>query len=282
MFRDPDAAIGVLNTYVLYLAFPILIVVGMTDRAFELPAEAGFYLVVPSVAALLIAGLALARRLGLLGGHAGTIALTSLFANTAYIGLPLVEGLLGRRALGLGSLAVAMHVTTAMVLGPTLLLMWGAGDSHGALRTALVRTARIPLAWAPVVGLVLRLLPVEWLDPTMPLFAPIGQTASPVGLFLIGLFLHTHARDLPVDPWLIAPILSKMLVVPVLTFAVVSGIGLEGTGASVLLLLSVMPTAISGFSIARELDTATSEVTVSILATTALAPLAIALASTAL
>ena len=108
LFRDPDDAIGALNTFVLYLAFPVLIVVGITDCDFSLPSEPAFYLVVPAVAVLLSGALAALRRLPAFRPHAGPIALTSLFANTAYVGLPVVEGVLGPEALGLGALAVAM------------------------------------------------------------------------------------------------------------------------------------------------------------------------------
>ena len=62
LFPEPDAAIGALNTYVLYLAFPILIVVGITDRAFTLPSGLAFYAVVPAVGLILAAGLALLRH----------------------------------------------------------------------------------------------------------------------------------------------------------------------------------------------------------------------------
>ncbi|TNE88233.1 MAG: hypothetical protein EP330_15545 [Deltaproteobacteria bacterium] len=276
LFDDPDGAVGALNRYVLYLAFPALIVVGMLDRELALPSGAGFYLVVPGVAVLLSAVL-LALRATPLRNETGAIALTSLFGNTAYVGLPVVEGVLGPQGLGIGAVAVAMHVTISMVVGPVLLLTWSGGESHGAVGAALRKVVRQPLAWAPVVGLVLRWLPgsavlVDYLQ-------PVGRSASPVGLFLIGLFLHTHGRGLSFGATAWLRVLFKLAVVPALTWGLVGVAGAFGListeGAAVLLLLSAMPTAISTFSIAREFDAAVDEVTVAVVLSTALCPLAI-------
>lgn len=272
LFADPDGAIGALNRFVLYLAFPILIVVGMVDRDFTLPSNAAFYLIVPSVAGLLTLLLWAGRRLG---PGAGTVALTSLFGNTAYIGLPVVEGVLGPEALGLGAMAVALHVTTAMIIGPTLLLAWGEGEHTNALGTAFAKIAKQPLAWAPIVGMALRLLPSGALETGTVLFGPVGRTASPVGLFLIGLFLHTHSRQLKIRTLLPIQVLAKLAVIPGLTIGLVwiakHWDALTADEGAVLVLLSAVPTAISAFAIAKEFETAVEDVTVAIVVSTILA-----------
>lgn len=281
LFPDPDAAVGTLNRFVLYLAFPALIVVGMLDRDFAIPRETGFYAVVPLVALLLCAVLLGMRRLSGLRDQAGPVALTSLFANTAYVGLPVVEGLLGPEAVGLGALAVAVHVTTAMLLGPLLLLAWSGRDTGGALALAVRKVSRQPLAWAPVVGLLLRGV-LSDPSPVVGLLGPLGKSASPVGLFLIGLFLQTHWRALSIGPRAWLRVGFKLAVVPLLTLGLVSvfrSMGqLYGHAGDVLLILSLMPTAISTFSIAKEFEEGVRDVAVTIVLSTALAAPLIAVA----
>ncbi|MCO4747515.1 MAG: AEC family transporter [Proteobacteria bacterium] len=280
LFPEPDAAIGALNRFVLYLAFPTLIVVGMVDRDFTVPTNPAFYVVIPAIALAMVALIAIARPW--LRGKAGAIVLTTLFGNTAYVGLPVVEGVLGPEALGVGALAVAIHVTTSMIVGPALLLTWSEnGDGSGALRRALQKVVRQPLAWAPIVGFALRLAPPEVLGLGSSLFAPIGKTASPVGLFLIGLFIHTHGRALSFDALLPVQIMAKLLALPAVTAAVVLGCQqlewLTTTEGAVLILLSAMPTAISTFALAREFETDTEQVTVAVVATTLASALVIPL-----
>ena len=274
LFADTRAAIGALNRYALYIAFPLLVVFGMLHRELAWPEGPGFFLVVPVVAGALAVLLAGLRRTSL-GVEAGPVALTSLFANTAYVGLPLVEQLLGGEALGLGALAVAMHVTVAMALGPSLLLAWrGQGVTAGAV---LGKVARQPLAWSPVVGLVLLAVPGS--GAITPFIEPVARSASPVGLFLIGLFIAEHGRGLRfgAGAWLRAA--SKLVLVPALTFGALALFGVSGMEAGVLLLLSLMPTAVASFSLAHELDEAVEEVTAAIVLSTALCPVSIGVAA---
>ena len=56
LFADPEAAIGALNRYALYLAFPALIVAGLTDRSFREPDQPWLF-AIPLVAMLVSAGL---------------------------------------------------------------------------------------------------------------------------------------------------------------------------------------------------------------------------------
>lgn len=280
LFSDPDAAVGTLNRYVLYVGFPALIVAGMLDRALRLPSGVGFYATVPVVAGLLVVALLVLRRTAL-RDQAGVVALTSLFANVAYVGLPVVQGVLGESALGMGALAVSIHVAISMLLGTFLLLVWGDRSESGALKRAAGQLVRQPLAWAPFVGLGLRLTPLA--GELLPLIAPVGRSASPVALFLIGLFLHTHGRGLSVDGRALLRIAAKLVVVPLLTVLVVGVFSslraIDPEAATVLILLSTMPSAISTFAIAREFEHAVEEVTVTIVGTTVLCPLVIASAA---
>jgi predicted permease len=279
LFPSPDAAVGVLNRFALYVGFPLLIVVGIADRGFSIPSEPGFWLAVPAAALLATGALwLLGLAIPALRPARGPLVLTTVWGNVAYIGLPVVAAVLGKGLLGVAALAVALHVLVSMLLGPTLLLTWsGSADGGAALRRAIARVARQPLAWSPLVGLLLRLLPADLLEATVTVIGPLAATAGPVALVLIGLFLHTHRARLRLEPLAGMHVAAKLVGLPLATAAVVVPLtGLElmtPTQAQLLLLLSAMPTAISTFALAVEFDVARERVAVAVVASTALSAL---------
>lgn len=276
LFRNANAAVGVLNRFALYVGFPLLIVVGMVDSRFTVPTEPGFWLVIPA-AALLATGVvwALGAALPSLRPRRGALVLTTVWGNVAYVGLPVVGAVLGEGTLGLAALAVALHVLVSMVLGPTLLLIWSGSDGGTALRRALAMVARQPLAWSPVVGLAMRWLPPEVLEPTVAVVGPLAATAGPVALVLIGLFLHTHRSRLRPDAGAALHVVAKLVLLPLATASLVVPLGLVGwltsTQAQLLLLLAAMPTAISTFALAVEFEVERDRVAVAVVASTAVA-----------
>lgn len=266
LFADPNAAVDHLNRYALYFAFPALVFHGLVSADYALPDSPGFWLLVP-LALALTAG---ASRL-LAPRQAPTLALMVAFGNVAYLGLPVVERVLGDEAMPIAALAVAVHVTLALSVGPVLLLRWS-GATKG-LFGSVGRAARQPLLWAPLAGLAARPLPADVRGALDALTAPIGASAAPVALFLLGLYLHAHRdrmRRLGAADALHVAV--KLLGLPAVTFA---GAWLfhrvqwlDVREAQVLCLLSTMPAAITTFAIAQQLGVGTARTSRAIVATT--------------
>jgi malonate transporter and related proteins len=275
LFPEPERAIDVLNRLALYVAFPLLIVVGLVDRDFAVPAEPAFFVVIPVVAVL---GVGILWQAGwfvdAVRDSLGPLALTTVWGNVAYLGLPVVAAVLGPSAVGLAGLAVAIHVLVAMLLGPTLLITFSGGSARGALGRAVRATLRQPLAWAPVVGLAARWLPAGVLDAVLPVVTPLARMAGPLALVLIGLFLFTWRARLRPDGRAVAPVLAKLVLVPALTAALVIPLSLAELltplQGRLLLVLSAMPTAISTFALAREFRIGQERVALAIITSTAL------------
>ncbi|MEC7522193.1 MAG: AEC family transporter [Myxococcota bacterium] len=277
LFPDPDGAVDHLNRYALYFAFPALVFRGLVDAAFTLPGELGFWLLVPLVLAV---SAALVRLL--FPREAPTLALIVAFGNVAYLGLPVVEKVLGESAVGLAGVAVAIHVTLALSVGPLLLLRWsGRGDG---LASSLGRVVRQPLLWAPLAGLLARNLPDDARALVDTVVAPLGRSAAPVALFLLGLYLFTHrARLRKVEGPDVTHLAVKLLLLPALTFAGAWAFHAAGmmtpAQAQVLGLLSAMPAAITTFAIAQQLDVGAARTSRAIVATTVLSIVTIPLTS---
>lgn len=256
LFRDPEGAIDALNVYALRFGFPALIVRGLVVTEAGLPREPGFWLLVPLVFALSVAVVrALARP------AAGTLALILGFGNVAYLGLPLVEATLGDEALALASVAVPLHLVIGLSVGPALLVRWAGGE--GAMRWRPILTQ--PLLWAPFLGLALRALPPGGRAFVVALVAPVAKSAGAVALFLLGLYLwRNRHRARQIDRWDLAHVAFKQALMPALTLALawafVRAGWLSAGSAQVLVLLSMMPAAITTFSLAHDLQVGATRV----------------------
>jgi predicted permease len=266
LFSQPEAALTALNRYALYIAFPALIASGLTAGAFQLPGQPWFWAVVPVGMALTVVPYAWTR-------DGGTLALTSLFGNVAYVGLPLCVAVLGESALGTASLAVSAFAMMSLLIGPVLLVRWSPeAEGRGVWKTVL----RQPLLWAPVVGLGLRLVPEPVPSTFHDLAQPIGHSAGPVALFLLGLYIWTHRRGvigepLPLGLHVIGKLVWFPAVIGALVMAALALGWRDTTAARAMLLLACTPSAIATFSLAEELGLGQRRVAQTIVATTAVA-----------
>ena len=263
LFSHPKTVVENLNTYALYFAFPALVARGLARADFVFPAEPGFWLLVP-----LVFGSSVAMVRLFWPRHSGTLALCLAFGNVAYLGLPLVERVLPERVFPLASLVVAVHIVIGVSLGPLLLLRWSGRES--SVSDSLRRLGKQPLLWAPVAGLSSHLLPPTWQGALLDLVTPLGASAAPVALFLLGFYIHSHRRELSrIDVYDALHVGAKLLLLPSLTVSVAWGASQQGwiTGdqAKVFVLLSAMPAAITTFALSQELgvgQTRTSRVIV--------------------
>jgi predicted permease len=289
--------IGALNRFALLVAFPALIVAAWLDPTRRMRLDHGLALVTL---------LGLAAGLGaswLLGGRGvagarlparGALALVALFGNTAYLGLPLVAAVLGPEAMGSASFVVALQVTLSVTLGSYLLARWSGREARGP---ALVRKlASSPLAWSPVAGAALAqardaagLAEHPAAVAMHTALDAVGRTASPLGLFVLGLFLAAPApHEAREGVGTSAEVLSRaarlagdaafaavrLVAVPLATLAasalcVRAGL-LTRDGARLAVLLAAVPAAISTFAMAHEAGVEPARVARAIVTTTLL------------
>ena len=285
LFGDVRGAMAALNRYALYFAFPALVFAGIVDADLGGRLDAAFLAVVPvSLALTLVLVRALGGRLSGTRRDAGSIALVTSFGNVAYLGLPFVAQFLGAELVGLASVAVALYVTCSMLVGPYLLLRWsGASAGGGTLRRALTQ----PLLWAPVIGFAMQLVPDEVAGGAKAITGPIGASAAPVALFVLGLYLHAEIGQLRrVGRAAFVHVAFKTVALPAVTFGVCWLLrryaSLDADAARVFFVLSAMPAAITTFAIAKEFERGVERVTQTIVLSSVLAtvwlPLALVVA----
>lgn len=250
VFPDPRAAASVLNRYALLFAFPALMFSAMAFGTLQIPTSLVFWALVPL--ALIVAVGAL--RLLAPRQHVGAMALVAVCGNVAYLGIPLIVRVLGEQALGLTALMAGLHIFFGLSIGLWLLLAWSDVDAEAS---PLARILRQPIVWAPLLGLMSRGLPASVLGVLQPLIDPVGGSAGPVALFLVGLYIHTERHSLrQLDGVAVAYAAGKLLLLPAVTaalvFIAVRGGLLSREIGQVAILLAAVPAGVTPFALATE------------------------------
>lgn len=228
-----------INRYIIYFALPALILGKVPGLAFEVDA------MFPLLAPWLLAGLAFAMAIAL-GRHLGWdrqtvlgVALLAGLGNTAFMGLPLVDLLLGETALQYAVIYDQLGSFMVLSLVATSAIAMVAGSTSAPTAPGLARNI---LSFPPFLSLVLAmLLPAGFFYGFVELsFAVVGATILPLAMLMVGLQLSIRVASGHYFP--VATVLGfKLLIAPALVLAAgkATGLDIEILGASVL--QSAMP-----------------------------------------
>lgn len=277
----PDAG-EALNLFVYYVALPVLLFHALakvpTEQIFNarflaayLGGQAALFVV-----SLCAALLAFRRTLE----EAGLFAMSSVFGNTGFMGIPLAIVAFGPEG-GLPA-AIATVFGSAMLIAAATLLVEVGLTAHGRPYHHVVRDVGLALARNPLI--VASLLGIAWSALGLPLWAPLdrfcgilGAAASPCALFAIGLFLvgkpvgHGAAETAAI-------VALKLLVQPLLTgWLALHVLQAEPLWAAVAVLMAALPTGANAFVLAQRYGVYVERVSTATLASTALAVLTLSL-----
>lgn len=274
LFPSPDSAIGVLNRFALYLAFPALITSSLGRGGLDGSGSAFVAAHVATLAVYLPVVLWLTVRLARADAERLVVPASALFGNIAYLGIPFCAATLGPESVGLAATSAAIHIVISMVLGPFLLVRARGGRAR--ISDTILRIARQPLVWSPFAGLALRSAPTAVREPLLDWLATLGRAAGPVALFLIGLYMWTNRgalRRANRSALLLCGV--KLLVYPILALGVVLAFSvvapLAPLEARVLVLMAAMPVAVTTFALAEEYAVGRATVAAAIVLSTGLA-----------
>ncbi len=249
------AAVSELNRVVVYLALPALLfdimahaswndlVQPLFTAAFGLACGIVFY---ATVICSLIAGrpLASASIDGLLGSY----------ANTAYIGFPVLLMLFGKDSLVPVTIA---SILTVCVLFASAIVLAEVGEhtERRPLRLAgkvILSLVRNPLVIAPVLGVAYGATGLGLPAAADTFLKLLGGAASPLALVVIGLFL-AEPRPVETTDTRTALLLAavKLFVHPALTWALAIALAVPPRLAAMAVLLAAMPTGTGPFMLAE-------------------------------
>jgi predicted permease len=245
-----------LNRYVYFVALPALFFVSMArvplEDAFNLPFLGAFGggAAATFVLAVVVARFAFPNRLGALG----LAGLSGIFANTGYMGIPLLMLAFGEAGMLPAIVSTILNGAVIMALGIVLLEL----DVHQGegglvvLGNALRGVIRSPLVLSAAGGLLVSGFGIP-LPRALATFCDIlGASAGPCALFAIGLFMvgKSFTAGMTEVSWLV---LLKLLVQPLITWALAFHVfTMDPVWAAGALIQSALPTGALVFVLAQQ------------------------------
>jgi len=175
--------------------------------------------------------------------RAGIFAFMLVFGNTGFIGLPVLNGLLGSEAVFYGALCDSSYDIFMFTVGVTLIRQ-GASDHKMSVGETLKGLIN-PCLVGVLIGLTLYVCRITLPDIIAIPVERIGDVTSPLAMIVVGSHLaRVRIRDLFGSPhaWLVC--LMKLIIFPLIALGIVKLV--IGTGsllASVIVLQSAMPVA---------------------------------------
>ena len=245
------------NRLVIYLALPALLFDIMANADPARIWQPGFILAFALGCALIFI-FALAIRLKQ-GSHLADAAIDGLnagYANTGFMGFPLILAVVGQS--GMAPTLVATIVTVCVLFAVAIVLIEASLQSQARrrdiARKTLLALIRNPLLVAPALGAVVMIS--GWpLPQTLDRFLKLlGGAASPCALIALGLFLaentgKTAEAGRKVEALLIG---LKLVAHPVATWVIAAPIlGLAPEAVRIAVLLAALPTGTGPFMLAE-------------------------------
>jgi predicted permease len=252
----PEATIPGLNLFVLYFALPCMLFrFGASLPVAQVLNPVVVVITLISAASLVTATIALTRTDGLPMKDAALGALTVVWPNTGFMGVPLLAALLGPSAAGpvITTLLVDLFFTSSLCIALAQIGESQGGPVGAQLGRLLKGTVANPLPAAIAAGLAFSALDLRLPGPLDSIVKMLGDAATPVALFTIGTVLwragqHVHTRT-PIQRYL--PLaLAKLLVHPLVVLAlgvaaIRLGLPLDAFTLTVIVLAAALPAASS-------------------------------------
>jgi malonate transporter len=248
-------AVRELNRFVVYLALPALLFDVMAHATWSDLAQPGF------IAAFgLACGLVFYATVGssLLAGRplssASIDGLLGSYANTAYIGFPVLMMVYGRDSLV--PVTIASIITVCILFASAIVLIeTGTQNERRPLRLALKVTgslSRNPLLIAPVLGVAYGATGLELPAAADTFLKLLGGAASPLALVVLGLFL-AEPRSVAASEAGASLALAavKLIMHPALTWGLATALSVPPRLTAMAVLLAALPTGTGPFMLAE-------------------------------
>jgi malonate transporter len=185
-----QASSEALNQFVYYFALPAMLFIAVYRGSLQDILSGWFMLgVVLATFGTALAGFLVSHYLQAATAAQSTLrALNASFANTGYLGIPLVTVAYGERAALPAALAtVATNIVS--FAAALVLLERFANPGRPSVARALASVARSPLIWPIAVAVLLVALAVKIPLPAERFAGLLAAAAGPCALFAIGLFV---------------------------------------------------------------------------------------------
>jgi predicted permease len=184
------------------------------------------------------------RSFKLKNAQLGALILACGFANTIYLGIPVLQGILGPIVP-----AVVMQfdffASTPLLFSLGILIAVSLGTQHESSST-LKRIASVPALWAAALGLVLNLSGQQEPAWVGDFLSKLGSGVSVLMLIAVGMALNfktLHPRNMPL---LLPAVVIQLILMPLFVWMMAMQLGMSQELLNVLVLAAAMPTMVLG------------------------------------
>lgn len=239
--RLPDSFALSLNTYVIYVALPALILFEIPHLTLDSRAllPVAFAWVIMFASALLI--WQVAKWAGWSRSVTGALMLTVPLGNTGFVGIPLVEALLGKEAVPYAILYDQFGTFVA-------LNTWGsfAAAYYSGNMVSWKKLARTIMAFPPLIALVVAFvtIPLHYPELLSRVLERISSTLVPVVMVAVGMQWRLRLERNMLLP-LGVGLITTLFLAPLLAWVLLHLLGVDNLAAQVVVLEAAMPAMIS-------------------------------------
>lgn len=267
-----EASTDALNRFVYFVALPALFFVSMArvelGDAFHGPFLAAFGggMLGTFGLSVLAASFLFPNRLAALSLH----GLSAIFANTGYMGIPLMLTAFGEAGTLPGVIATVLNGAVVLAIGIVLLEL-DLSQGHGPLRivgNVAAGVLKSPLLLSAAAGLAVSAAGLSLPKGVVNFADILGAAAAPCALFAMGLFMvgRSVTAGAPELAWMV---LLKLLVQPALTWWLAYELlVMEPLWAKSAVILSALPTGALVFVLAQQYQIFVQRSTAAILIST--------------
>jgi malate permease and related proteins len=237
----PENAASVLNSYVIYVALPALVLyeipkLELDHRALILVMIAWLVMIFSAVITLVIA-----KFLGWSKSVTGGLLLVITLGNTGFVGFPLVEAHLGRDAVPYAILYDQFGTFLALnTLGIVIANIYS--GSHSSIKSIGINILKFPPFIALCFAFVLRFF--EYPEIISEVLHRLASTLVPVVMVAVGLQWKLRLQRENLSPMLIALVLI-LFIEPGFAWMLTYLFNLDGLIAQSIVLEAAMPAMIS-------------------------------------
>lgn len=239
------------DCFVYWVLFPALLFVNTTTAPFTNELLGTYAIALPG--ALLITGLLslLTVRLLKIDPRVGGSIFQGATRHNTFIAFAVAEYLFGAEGLLLATVATAVLVPPTNLYCVSVLVGYQGGGHGTSLKRRLVQELlRNPLLIAIALGAFINLSGIGPLPVISTVAGLLSKAALPFALLCIGAGLQMRAVHTGAGYVALSAVL-KMVVFPLVITGVVLITGLQGTAAMTLIIYGVIPTASSGYALAK-------------------------------
>lgn len=173
--------------------------------------------------------------------------------HNTFIAFATAETFFGSEGLLLAAVATSILVPPTNLFCVTALVTYGGKNSPISLKKRLIQElARNPLLIAIGAGVTLNLTGLGPLPVIHDMAGILSRAALPVALLCVGAGLHIRAIKAEAKSLILSSI-AKLLIFPAIMISTVIVTGLDGVAAVILIIYGAVPTASSGYALAKQL-----------------------------